>query len=124
MLLAVMLMSVAILGGTSVVGLIMVYEIRHTADVISSAQAVFAADSGIECALYRASHLDSTIECNSPAPSEYYDFANGANYRVEYLCGDAGIQVGARSYGESRKTHRAFEGILPGSGGGTPHTCT
>ncbi|OGY60189.1 MAG: hypothetical protein A3B23_04010 [Candidatus Colwellbacteria bacterium RIFCSPLOWO2_01_FULL_48_10] len=104
MLLTVILLSTAILGATSLVGLLMVYELRYSGDVVSSAQAIFAADAGIECASYRT-YKDTAKVCGSV--SAPIVLSNGATYRVEFMTGSV-----ARSVGQSRKTARAFEKIL------------
>ena len=52
MLIAVIAMSGIFLGATAIAGLIMTYQIRITTIAEDSAQAIFAADAGIECGLY------------------------------------------------------------------------
>ena len=52
MLLTVLAIGGAILGATSIAGLLMTYQIRATTDAAHSAQAVFAADAGTEWAQY------------------------------------------------------------------------
>ncbi|MFA5083937.1 MAG: hypothetical protein WC475_00925 [Candidatus Paceibacterota bacterium] len=54
----VMLMTVLVIGGlllgaSSIAGLLMVYQIRQSSDVVNSTKAIFAADTGIEWELYR-----------------------------------------------------------------------
>jgi len=53
MLLTVVIIGGLILSASSIAGLMMVYQIRQTNDVINAAKAIFAADSGIEWELYR-----------------------------------------------------------------------
>lgn len=48
MLLAVLALGGAILGATTIAGLLMLYQIRAATDIESSAKAVFAADAGVE----------------------------------------------------------------------------
>lgn len=50
MLLAILTLGGAILGATTIAGLLMLYQIRATTDIESSAKAVFAADAGVEWA--------------------------------------------------------------------------
>ncbi len=52
MLIAILTLGGAILGATSLAGLLMVYQIRSTTDSENSAKAIFAADSGINWAIY------------------------------------------------------------------------
>ncbi len=52
MLIAVLTFGGAILGATTIAGLLMLYQIRATRDAESSAKAIFAADTGVEWALF------------------------------------------------------------------------
>jgi len=51
-LVAVLTLGGAILGATTLAGLLMLYEIRATTNSEDSAKAIFAADSGVNWALY------------------------------------------------------------------------
>lgn len=52
MLIAVLSLGGAILGATTVAGLLTLYQIRATTDSENSAKAIFAADAGIEWAQF------------------------------------------------------------------------
>jgi hypothetical protein len=52
MLIAVLSLGGAILGATTVAGLLTLYQIRATTDTANSAKAIFAADAGVEWALF------------------------------------------------------------------------
>lgn len=52
MLVTVLALGGAILGATTVAGILTLYQIRATTDAESSAKAVFAADAGVEWAQY------------------------------------------------------------------------
>jgi hypothetical protein len=52
MLIAILTLGGAILGATSLAGLLLLYQIRATTDSANSAKAIFAADSGVNWALY------------------------------------------------------------------------
>jgi hypothetical protein len=52
MLLAVLALGGAILGATTIAGLLMLYQIRATTDSQNSAKAIFAADAGVEWSLF------------------------------------------------------------------------
>lgn len=52
MLIAVLTLGGAILGATSIAGILILYQIRSTTDSADSAKAIFAADSGLNWALY------------------------------------------------------------------------
>ena len=74
MLIAVLSLGGAILGATTVAGLLTLYQIRATTDAANSARAIFAADGGIEWAQF--DHYCSTDTTPSggnrcPAASDY-----------------------------------------------------
>ncbi len=52
MLIAILTLGGAILGATSLAGLLLLYQIRSTTDTENSAKAIFAADTGANWALY------------------------------------------------------------------------
>ncbi len=98
MLLTVILLSGAILGATSLTGLLVLYQIRQATDVTSSTQAIFAADSGLECALYQ--HFkDLTQDCSDVL------LGNGARFQTGTLSGGNIV----RSVGQVGRSARAFE---------------
>lgn len=78
MLIAVLTIGGAILGATTLAGILMVYQIRATTDSANSAKAIFAADSGIDWALYSYYHPPQ-----GPPPA----LANGGGVTV--TCYDA-----------------------------------
>ena len=53
MLMTVLVLSGTILVATTIAGLLMLYQIRQSVNVSQSAQAIFAADAGLEWELYR-----------------------------------------------------------------------
>lgn len=106
MLLTVILLSSAILGSATIVGILMTYEIRYSRDVISSAQAVFAADAGIECASYNF-YKDPDINCGTEASP--ITMSNAATFWVDVYLDELGINTIVNSFGRSRQTARAFE---------------
>ena len=78
MILTVLVLGGAILGATTIAGLLTVYQVRQTADFANSAKAIFAADAGIEWGLYQFFRTDGT----ETAPV----LSNGANFRL--ACAD------------------------------------
>ena len=120
MLFTIMLLSSALLGGTALVGFLMIHQLRQAADVSSSAQAIFAADAGVECALYNFQAgedcpLIVLNECGALTPVE---LSNDATYSVEWINDNddpAPDQLCDRaiSTGKSRGSGRAFEVALP-----------
>jgi len=53
MILAIIMVSGAILTTSSILGLLMVYQLRGANDAVSSVKAIFAADTGIEWESYK-----------------------------------------------------------------------
>ena len=115
MVLTVVTLGGALLGATTIAGLLMLYQIRQGADVNQSARAVFAADTGIEWGLYNL--LCQTDPSKTPCPiPELPTFRNGASVEVKCL-NDAGDEVPLcdpattvtiRSLGRSGNVARAF----------------
>jgi len=106
MILTILALGGTILGATTIAGLLLNYQIRQSTDANSSARAIFAADAGIEYALYQY-----FVNAAAPKPS----FANGSDFQATcyaadgspLACGDAGVRQ-IRSRGFSRNIHRAF----------------
>ncbi|KKW45497.1 MAG: hypothetical protein A3A43_00770 [Candidatus Liptonbacteria bacterium RIFCSPLOWO2_01_FULL_56_20] len=109
MILAVLALGGAILGATTIAGLLMVYEVRQASDLNNSAKAVFAADAGIEWGLYQFFNPSST----NPRPT----FGNNATSTTS--CYDAGDALlpdcrdeavsTIRARGSAGNVSRAFE---------------
>ena len=114
MILTILALGGTILVGTTVAGLLVVYQIRQSADLANSAKAVFAADSGIEWGFYQFFKSSSSVLPSAP-PS----FANGASVAVTCYtgsgdpaaCADSSI-ASIRAIGKSGSAHRAFEQSL------------
>ncbi len=103
MILTVLALGGTILGATTIAGLLMLYQIRQTADLANSAKAIFAADAGIEWALYDFTcNLDpgDSIVC-VPQPT----MTNGSLLSVTVTPGPGGS---IKSVGSSGKSSRAF----------------
>jgi hypothetical protein len=124
MLIAVLSLGGAILGATTVAGLLTLYQIRATTDTENSAKAIFAADAGTEWVLFNhycgqanPARCDSdvasgTIEFQQPT------FSNGAAATVSCYdgytasgatttCSDPGVKA-AISVGIANGSERAF----------------
>lgn len=95
MLLTVLVIGGLLLGASSIAGLLMVYQIRQSSDVINSTKAIFAADTGIEWELYRM--------FKNPGYSKPI-MTNEANFSTT-VYGTSTI----KSVGNSQKSSRAFE---------------
>ncbi len=100
MLLTVMMLTGVILSVTSLVALVVLYQLRQTADITASTQAIFAADAGLECALYK--------QVKKGNPSEWGDCSggkleNGSEFKTVIE------ENTIKSAGKSRRSARAFE---------------
>ncbi len=88
MLLTVLALGGAILGATSIAGLLMLYQIRATTDTAHSAQAVFAADAGTEWAEYVYFCYLAAPPCADPASTPYPSFNTPLGATATTTCYD------------------------------------
>lgn len=100
MLLTVMMLTGVILSTTSLVALLVLYQLRQTTDVIASSQAIFAADAGLECVLYREVKKGNSSEWGDCSAGK---LSNGAEFKT--LTEGSTI----KSVGRSGRSARAFE---------------
>jgi hypothetical protein len=116
MLIAVLALGGAILGATTVAGLLMLYQIRATTDTANSAKAIFAADAGTEWALFNYYCGVNSSQCLSGPLTSPPTFAgSGASTTVgcyditddEILCNNTST-VAAISSGIANGSERAF----------------
>ncbi len=116
MLIAVLSLGGAILGATTVAGLLTLYQIRATTDTENSAKAIFAADAGVEWALFN--HYCGLANPPSCGPTGYpmpTFSGSGATTTVDcYIasgatstCNDPNV-VSAISRGIANGSERAF----------------
>jgi hypothetical protein len=119
MLIAVLSLGGAILGATTVAGLLTLYQIRATTDTANSAKAIFAADSGTEFALYKyyCGADPTSSECGGQTPVAPALSASGAKVTVNCYSDAAATvssscsaaeSVAAISLGTSGASERAF----------------
>ncbi|OGY56581.1 MAG: hypothetical protein A2119_01635 [Candidatus Colwellbacteria bacterium GWA2_46_10] len=109
MLLSVLLISSAVLGAATIAGLLVLFQLRQTADAEASAQAVFASDAGVERALYEKYRNGYCGDANSQIssvedPQDIFTIADDVQYKVllEEEC------TLAKSAGLSGRSARAF----------------
>jgi hypothetical protein len=94
MILTVLALGGAILGATTIAGLLMLYQIRQTTDLANSGKAIYAADAGIEWTLYNW-FCDPEVKSPCPAPNagawnaKTMNFANGSRVIVSQSCFDS-----------------------------------
>jgi len=115
MMLTVLTLGGALLGATTIAGLLMLYQVRQGADVNQSAKALFAADAGIEWGLYNLLCAEDPAKQPCPLPEEPV-LGNGATVEVRCL-DEAGEEVAdcnssstitIKSIGRSANVARAF----------------
>ncbi len=125
MLIAVLSLGGVILGATTIAGLLTLYQLRASNDAEHSAQALFAADSGVEWTLFSYyCGIDSPSRClNGPPPPPTFA-ADGATvtstcYEADGVtvsdCSNTTTTASAISVGASAGTRRAFAVSLQGS---------
>ncbi len=124
MILTVLAMGGAILGATTIAGLLMLYQIRQTTDLANSGKAIYAADAGLEWSLYNWFCVNNPNKIPCPAPSQMawnsgeMALSNGAKVVVSQLCFDINSAVipcalnasstTFKSVGTSGNSSRAF----------------
>lgn len=114
MIIAVLAVGGVILGATTIAGLLMVFQIRQTTNSADSAKAIFAADAGLESALYQKfANVSATALV----------FTNGASINVTCY-NDAGSPVpecantgstSTKSVGIAATARRAFFSFFAGA---------
>ena len=106
MLMTTLILSSAILSATTFAGLLVLFQLRQASDITASMKAIFAADSGIECALLVRFENGSGI----PSPQPDYEerckrtLNNGSEYKT--ILTDSGA---VKSVGRFKGSARAFE---------------
>jgi len=109
MILTVVLLSGAVLASTSLVALIVLYQLRQATDVSGSTQAIFAADSGLEWAYY-----NETRDPGSRLPYPHtLILSNGASVTVTK---DPSDPLPLKSVGQKGRSARAFQANSPAAG--------
>lgn len=115
MIIATLALGGVILGATTIAGFLMTLQIRQTTNSADSAKAIFAADAGVEAALYEQfkgapppaflSGPGATLGNGASVNLKCYDSATPPFQEVS--CGD-GTVVLAKSVGVANTARRAF----------------
>ena len=107
MLLAVGLIGASILTATTIAGYLMLQRIRTASNFVDSTKAIFAADAGIECELYKYNFSDparpknincATLSFEDKKTSIKTSVVKDASSTPQYI----------KSIGTSNKSSRAF----------------
>ena len=104
MLLTVLIMSGSLLGATTIAGLLMLYQIRQSTNVSDSTRAIYAADAGLECELYKLFKAGPIC----PSPTE---LSNGSTYSTREIVKNNQV-TSVQSVGEAGQVLRAFEALV------------
>ncbi|MBI2592627.1 MAG: hypothetical protein HYW37_00490 [Candidatus Colwellbacteria bacterium] len=81
MLLIVLILSSIIAVVAALAGLLITLQLRQVTDARQSAEAIFAADTGIECILFREFGPQATVDCPSP-DTDYVFPGGGPKFRI------------------------------------------
>lgn len=130
MLLTILTLGGAILGATTIAGILMLYQIRATTDSESSARAIFAADAGVEWALFDF-YCDASDRCSGSQREQIplNTLTNGATTTVVCYdnfdnpvaaCSATTTAASAISKGTFGNVKRAFYVSLTGATAPTP----
>lgn len=103
MLLTVLIISGTILGTTTIAGMLILYQLRQATNVTYSAQALFAADTGLEWELFKLFNPEAAGNRSQPV------MTNGATF--ESSAEEAGETTFVKSVGCAgrQKICRAFQ---------------
>lgn len=125
MILSILVLGGAILGATTIAGLLMVFQIRQTTDVRNSAQAIFAADAGIETGMYNYFKVSSsTYLCSHDADpaSDTCSFSFGLSNGAIVNAMDTTSDNSLLSKGMAGTARRAFLSSLSAATALAPQT--
>ena len=114
MLLTVLALSGTILGATTIAGLLIVYQIRQSSDIVNSTKAIFAADAGLEWRLYKFFKFDSQAckDCPDGGACPQPSFGNGVSLQTACEVAEGGAATKIKSTGTSVNASRALEIVL------------
>lgn len=101
MILTVLALGGAILGATTIAGLLMLYQIRQATDLANSGKAIYAADAGLEWTLYNWFCGNDPVNkpiCPAPDQASWsaktLTLGNGAKAIVTQYCfGESGAPM-------------------------------
>ena len=115
-MLSVLIIGTSILVFSTIGGYLMLQRLREASNIIDTTKAIFAADSGIECELYRYNKLDistvgtvDTVDCNTASGAAILKFDDSqVGVSTTVLTTPSGQLISIQSIGSSIKSKRAF----------------
>ena len=111
MLLTLLFIGSSILIFSTIAGYIMIQRIRASSDTVDSTKAIFAADSGVECMLFKyASTTEnrSGLDCNTASRGFLSFDDNFVSAYTEIASSSVGSSSYIKSVGASNRSKRAF----------------
>lgn len=121
-LISIIMLSGVLMSASVVAGLLTAYQIRQANDTVESMKAFFAADAGIEQALYNYFNEPPILPSAIVQNQEYYgakgtiagstNYSSSLTFRFDSpnpVVGQLPIGFTVRSYGDSGKVQRALE---------------
>ncbi len=86
MLLSVLILSSIIAVVTALASLLISFQLRQVTDARESAEAIFAADTGIECVLWKQFGSSNSVTC--PSPNTDFVMPGGESFRIKQITND------------------------------------
>ena len=119
-MLSVLIIGTSILVFSTIGGYLMLQRLREASNIVGTTKAIFAADSGIECELYRYNKLgisttrgrvggSDVVECNTASSASILKFDDSqVGVSTTVLIAPSGQLISIQSIGSSIKSKRAF----------------
>jgi len=111
MLLTLLFIGSSILIFSTIAGYIMIQRIRASSNTMDSTKAIFAADSGVECMLFKyasTSEDRSSLDCNTAGGGILSFDDNFVSVYTEIASSSVGTSSYIKSIGTSNRSKRAF----------------
>lgn len=111
MILSVMMLGGILLSGAAIAGLLMLYQIKASNDVVASAKAVFTADAGLESVTWCVLKGSGTSACvDGIVPIVFDDSTVSINAGSQTVGSE--IIVTSRGYAANKSVVRILETIF------------
>lgn len=110
MMLSVLIIGTSILVFSTIGGYLMLQRLKEASNIVDTTKAILAADSGVECELYRYNKSAiSTVECNTASGAATLKFDDSyVSVATTVSTTPSGKPVSIQSIGSSIKSKRAF----------------
>jgi hypothetical protein len=114
MLIFVLVLGATVLSVTAIAGYVTLQKLRASSDVVDSAKAIYAADSGVEWCFYNkfsTTNGTSTFDCTTSDVNPGPTFSNNlSGNTVDVSVSEGGVAPNTivKSIGHSGRSYRAF----------------